>query len=155
VPFAATDFHTLALWLIQNRTDEASLRTAISRVYYAGHLLAVQRLMTRGWEPKGTGEDHRGVIRELRRGRTRHLADKLTLLLELREHADYHLEAADMDRNTEGQLSVSEREELEALVELSETISLLRVQALHVLGRDHGRHETTRKGCGDGACVQG
>lgn len=97
--FAATDFHTLALWLIQNRTDEASLRTAISRVYYAGHLLAVQRLMTRGWEPKGTGEDHRGVIRELRRGRTRHLADKLTLLLEFREHADYHLEAADTVRS--------------------------------------------------------
>ncbi len=40
-----------------------------------------------------------------------------------------------MDRNTEGQLSTTEREELEALVELSETISLLRVQALQVLGR--------------------
>lgn len=40
-----------------------------------------------------------------------------------------------MDRNTEGQLSEVEREELEALVELSETISLLRVQALRVLGR--------------------
>jgi hypothetical protein len=40
-----------------------------------------------------------------------------------------------MDRNTEGQLSEAEREELEALVELSETISLLRVQALQVLGR--------------------
>jgi hypothetical protein len=40
-----------------------------------------------------------------------------------------------MDRNTEGQLSASEREELEALVEFSETISLLRVQALRVLGR--------------------
>jgi hypothetical protein len=39
-----------------------------------------------------------------------------------------------MDRNTEGQLSTTEREELEALVELSETISLLRVQALQVLG---------------------
>ena len=40
-----------------------------------------------------------------------------------------------MDRNMEGQLSEAEREELEALVELSETISLLRVQALRVLGR--------------------
>lgn len=40
-----------------------------------------------------------------------------------------------MDRNTEGQLSEAEREELEALVELSETISLLRVQAMHVLGQ--------------------
>ena len=40
-----------------------------------------------------------------------------------------------MDRNTEGQLSEEEREELEALVEFSETISLLRVQALRILGR--------------------
>ncbi len=47
---------------------------------------------------------------------------------------DAHLQAL-MDRNTEGQLTESEREELEALVELSETISLLRVQALRVLGR--------------------
>jgi len=47
---------------------------------------------------------------------------------------DAHLQAL-MDRNTEGQLSEAEREELEALVELSETISLLRVHALWVLGR--------------------
>ena len=40
-----------------------------------------------------------------------------------------------MDRNTEGQLSEAEREELAVLVELSETLSLLRVQALRVLGR--------------------
>ena len=47
---------------------------------------------------------------------------------------DAHLQVL-MDRNTEGQLSEAEREELEALVELSETVSLLRVQALRVLGR--------------------
>ena len=47
---------------------------------------------------------------------------------------DAHLQAL-MDRNTEGQLSDTERKELEALVEVSETISLLRVQALRVLGR--------------------
>ena len=47
---------------------------------------------------------------------------------------DAHLQTL-MDRNTEGQLSAAEREELEALVELSETISLLRVQALRALGR--------------------
>jgi hypothetical protein len=40
-----------------------------------------------------------------------------------------------MDRNTEGALRSEEREELEALVELSETIALVRAQALHVLGR--------------------
>ena len=47
---------------------------------------------------------------------------------------DAHLQTL-MDRNTEGQLTEVEREELEALVELSETLSLLRVQALQVLGR--------------------
>lgn len=47
---------------------------------------------------------------------------------------DAHLQTL-MDRNTEGALSDTEREELEALVELSETISLLRVQALRVLGQ--------------------
>jgi hypothetical protein len=40
-----------------------------------------------------------------------------------------------MDKNTNGQLSANEREELEAWVELSETISLDRAQALLLLGR--------------------
>lgn len=40
-----------------------------------------------------------------------------------------------MERNTEGQLTAAEREELEALVELSETIAILRGEALQVLGR--------------------
>ena len=39
-----------------------------------------------------------------------------------------------MDRNSVGQLQVHEREELEALVELSENLSLLRAKALLVLG---------------------
>jgi len=40
-----------------------------------------------------------------------------------------------MDRNTEGQLSEAEHEELAALVELSERLALLRGQALRVLGQ--------------------
>lgn len=40
-----------------------------------------------------------------------------------------------MDRHTNGHLTSAEREELEALVELSETMSLLRARALRVLGR--------------------
>lgn len=40
-----------------------------------------------------------------------------------------------MERNTEGQLSAAEREELEALVELGESIAILRGEALQVLGR--------------------
>jgi hypothetical protein len=99
VPFAAKDFHTLAIWLSQQRTDEASLRTAISRVYYAAHLLAVERLVQKGWEPTGRRDDHMGVFRRLNRGATMQLASRLRILLELREHADYHLEATDTVRN--------------------------------------------------------
>jgi hypothetical protein len=40
-----------------------------------------------------------------------------------------------MDRNTNGALSPGEREDLEALVELSESIALVRAKALHLLGR--------------------
>jgi hypothetical protein len=40
-----------------------------------------------------------------------------------------------MDRNTEGTLNATEREELEALVEWNERLTLLRAQALRLLGR--------------------
>jgi hypothetical protein len=40
-----------------------------------------------------------------------------------------------MDRNTNGALTPDEREQLEALVELSETIAIVRSQALHLLKR--------------------
>jgi len=54
--------------------------------------------------------------------------------LRLPPKADRRLQGL-MDRNTEGALTPSEREDLEAFVELSETISLIRAQALRVLGR--------------------
>jgi hypothetical protein len=54
--------------------------------------------------------------------------------LRLPPKADRHLQML-MDRNSEGTLTAAEKEDLEALVELSETISLVRAQALHVLGR--------------------
>lgn len=40
-----------------------------------------------------------------------------------------------MDRNTEGELTEDERADLESLVELSEALSLVRAEALHLLGR--------------------
>jgi hypothetical protein len=40
-----------------------------------------------------------------------------------------------MDRNNDGQLDESEMADLEALVELSEKLSLVRAEALHLLGR--------------------
>ena len=40
-----------------------------------------------------------------------------------------------MDRNANGQLNLGERDELESLVEVSETMSLFRGQAYRILGR--------------------
>lgn len=40
-----------------------------------------------------------------------------------------------MDRNNEGAITTPERGELEALVELSERLSLVRAEALQLLGR--------------------
>lgn len=40
-----------------------------------------------------------------------------------------------MERNNDGLLSEAERADLESLVELSERLSLVRAEALHLLGR--------------------
>jgi hypothetical protein len=48
--------------------------------------------------------------------------------------ADHRLQEL-MDRNNEGFLQNSEREELEAWVELSEQLSLVRAEALQILGK--------------------
>jgi hypothetical protein len=55
--------------------------------------------------------------------------------LKLPPKADSRLQRL-MDRNTEGQLSAEETADLEELVELSEAISLVRAEALHLLGRN-------------------
>jgi hypothetical protein len=54
--------------------------------------------------------------------------------LHLPSKADRRLQEL-MDRNNEGLLKESEREELEALVELSEELSLVRGEALQILGK--------------------
>jgi hypothetical protein len=43
-----------------------------------------------------------------------------------------------MERNNEGLLTAGEREEMETLVELSESLSVVRAKALHLLGRQPG-----------------
>ena len=48
--------------------------------------------------------------------------------------ADHHLQDL-MHRNNEGLLTNGEREELDALVELSEQLSLVRAEALQMLGK--------------------
>lgn len=54
--------------------------------------------------------------------------------LRLPPRADRRLKEL-MDRNNEGALTEDDRAELESLVELSETLSLIRAEALHLLGR--------------------
>jgi hypothetical protein len=54
--------------------------------------------------------------------------------LRLPVKADQRLQTL-MDQNTEGTLAPAEKEELEALVELSESLALVRAQALRLLGR--------------------
>ena len=55
-------------------------------------------------------------------------------LLRLPEQADRRLQEL-MDRNNEGQLTEQERADLAALAELSEQLTLVRAEALHLLGR--------------------
>ena len=54
--------------------------------------------------------------------------------LRLPAKADVRLQQL-MDRNNEGELTAAEREELESLAELSESLSLVRAEALLLLGR--------------------
>ena len=54
--------------------------------------------------------------------------------LRLPAKADRRLQEL-MDRNTEGQLSEEQRADLDSLVEVSETLSLVRAEALHLLGQ--------------------
>ena len=54
--------------------------------------------------------------------------------LRLPPKTDHRLQEL-MDRNTEGLLSQTEREELEALAEWSEQLSLVRAEAWQILGR--------------------
>ena len=54
--------------------------------------------------------------------------------LRLPPHEDQHLQEL-MDANTNGTLTPEERTQLESLVEWSESLSPLRAQALHLLGK--------------------
>ncbi len=54
--------------------------------------------------------------------------------LALPPRADRRLQEL-MDRNNEGQLNLTEHAELETLVELSESLSLVRAEAIHLLRR--------------------
>ena len=99
--FDPKSFLDLAKWLIDQSQSESHVRTAISRAYYAAHHIALEKLAEKNWiTPTGTGADHDAVIRELRNRKTRQLGDNLKRLLELRQHADYHLDVTLSRRNS-------------------------------------------------------
>lgn len=90
--FDASDFLDLAERIVLQETTEAAFRTAISRSYYACHLLGRESTRLKGWfAPRHSGEDHRALLRVLRA----HVSwsSQMDLLLKLREHADYHVDA--------------------------------------------------------------
>jgi len=58
--------------------------------------------------------------------------------------ADQRLQTL-MDRSTDGALTLGEQDELETLVELSETLALVRAQALHLLDLNHPRRALIRQ----------
>ena len=113
--FDPHEFFTLADTLLANSADEASLRTCISRAYYACHLVARDsiygldgRNLTKSEKkrlaknPKGSG-DHAAIIvavatsTHLKSGPAKRLSDQLGQLKEMRERADYILDSQHRD----------------------------------------------------------
>jgi len=90
--FNPADFLTLAQTLSAATTDEARLRTSVSRSYYACFLSARERLAASGsYVPTGRGEDHYNVRRVLADTGYRVLSDQLLGLSRKRRTADYEL----------------------------------------------------------------
>ncbi len=91
VRFDAQEFLQLGLRLASYEPNEAGFRTAINRAYYACHLIGCESTAKKGWfNRQYNSGDHFGLVRALKQ-HTR-LGDKLRVLYELREHADYHID---------------------------------------------------------------
>ncbi|GEM_PF-2792043 len=96
-PSDAEAFLRLAERLVAQDQSEAAYRTAISRAYYACHLVGRESTWLRGWfNPTLTGADHAGLIRVLNNRVTWYR--ELDRLRRLRERADYHIEAVERAR---------------------------------------------------------
>lgn len=93
-PFDSVRFFELAKELAQ-QTDEARLRTAVGRAYYAAFLIAKTKTMV--VQREGAHNEVRARLMS-RPPRGKHLADKLRDLFELRNTADYELVPDDASR---------------------------------------------------------
>jgi uncharacterized protein (UPF0332 family) len=96
--FDWADFLALAQALQSNPEvpgpQEAALRSAVSRAYYAAFHLAGEVARSEGWVPKGSGDDHKGLQRDLIHGPRstrlhKSIATKLDRLYDHRRKADY------------------------------------------------------------------
>jgi hypothetical protein len=109
--------------------QEVYLRSAISRAYFANHVLAVAKAAQKfkGFEAGGTGDDHARVINAFRAGRTAVIANLLTNLRRRRNHADYHVEVAAEDCKfcRDGSVAVAEPDWAECLAEAERCFSRL------------------------------
>lgn len=92
--FDAGEFFALAERIALQEISESAYRTAISRSYYACHLVGRESATLKGWlSPSYSGADHMGLVRVLQSHGVP-VSARLQALLRLREHADYHVEAA-------------------------------------------------------------
>ena len=91
--FNAKEFFELGLKIADAYDNECGYRTAIGRIYYACHLIGSDATGQKGWFPRRTysAADHSALCKVLKERGPRGVGDKLRDLLELREHADYHI----------------------------------------------------------------
>jgi len=90
--FNAREFFELGSKIAAAHANECGYRTAIGRVYYACHLIGSDATKEKGWfVPKNRAEDHSGLCRALKDHNQTRIENKLRDLIELREHADYHI----------------------------------------------------------------
>jgi hypothetical protein len=91
--FAWRDYFALACRLRKSpepALEEASLRTAVSRFYYAAFQHAMLRAQSQiGFRPSGRASDHSALREQLRRSRYRNVAVSLEQLCRWREDCDY------------------------------------------------------------------
>ncbi len=106
--FDARRFFDLAHTLSAPGREEASLRTAISRAYYACFHLARQGLERSGRWSAGNVNVHERVLSELRARRRHGIHDSLRALRRLREQADYALDVPVDEQTTEEALKKAE-----------------------------------------------
>lgn len=106
---------------LSGESTSAEIRTGVSRLYFANHLIAIARATASwGYEAVESGDDHGRLLQFMRNrgGRFKGPAQDLRLLRVARAHADYHLtKASDCPYcNTEAEDCEFTRRDVEKLV---------------------------------------